>query len=213
MKNIIYVLLGLTLFSCQTTEEKSNEKAQENPTDSTEVNEEVVDEKVAEIPSYDPVYDILFKHCFSPELMKTQNDAIKYLTENGLEYIEMFNPEESRYTLMVELYSENKQNKIEMNYVYDESTEKFISFRNISSKIEDANREGVVAKATQLMNEYTGITPKKYKRHYGEEGLVWEDEKSEKPHQYFIIIKGGNTDWIEVNHYDYWYVNKDEIIP
>lgn len=200
------------MFSCQSTEESKSEKVAEDKTDSVDVKEEITEETEEIIPAYDPVYDIMFKHCFSPELMKTQNDAIKYLTENGLEYIEFFSPEESRYTLMIELYSENKLNKIEMNYVYDESTEKFISFRNISSKIEDINREGVVAKATQLMNEYTGITPKKYKRHYGEEGLVWEDEKSERPHQYFIIIKGGNTDWIEVNHYDYWYVKKEELV-
>lgn len=154
----------------------------------------------------------VLKVTFESNMFEDKITAITWLEENGYTFQETYSPEESKTVVWITVNSSDGKNIAELNYDYYDEEGHFQGFRNIVSEINEIYREDLIKAFTKQAQDETGLTPAKYRKKYGEEGLVWYEENTGQSMQTIVVTKGGTTNWIEIIRCFYFRVTKEEII-
>jgi hypothetical protein len=167
-------------------------------------------------PAYAHLLEIISEYSFQPGLMSTYDEAMEWLSSEGIEPSTAYSEEESLYNVDFEIRSTNEDASCAFHFEYSADGD-YSTYRHIIINVQEDLKSAFIEELKEwyiIELELESIEAKCYQKKWGATGYVWEQKT-----QYGIIqtsIQRSPADdsypWIELRRNGYKDVSDDELI-
>jgi hypothetical protein len=168
------------------------------------------------VSGYSHLLEIISEYSFNANLTSTYDEAMEWLSDEGLEVSSAYSEEESHYNIDFEIRSTNEDASCAFHFEYSSDGE-YSTYRHIIINVQEDLKSAFIEELKVWYSgalELQNIEAKCFQKKWGATGYVWEDKT-----QYGIVqssIQRSPADdsypWIELRRNGYKDVADDELI-